>query len=134
MADNENNEPTLSLDDERAAPSAAVIVLDEKRKERARVPRLQRIVPEALEIVGEPIKDEIAYLSSIMVLATFPYREPKGIPAAFFRQAGKATLYIQPLMKNDPKDPSKMVTCYPYGLKPRLLMAYLGKEIQAAVA
>lgn len=79
---------------------------------------------------------EVAFVNRVMVQATLPYREPKDNPAVWGRRAGNVSLVIQPGMYlrtvKDEKgrevgtEPASLG--FPYGAKPRLILAWLGRE------
>lgn len=84
---------------------------------------------------------EVGFINRILVQATLPYREPKGDPPVWGRRAGNYSLVIQPggyLTEETVVSPSgrKRVETraksigYPYGAKPRLILAWLGREIK----
>jgi hypothetical protein len=83
---------------------------------------------------------EVGYICRALVQATLPYREPKGDPPAWGRTNGKVSLVIQPgyYIKSEKvisggRTTTKQVPVsmgYPYGSIPRLLLAWIGKEVK----
>lgn len=83
---------------------------------------------------------EVGYICRALVQATLPYKEPKGSPPAWGRTNGKISLVIQPgyYMKqevvqtgNSRRTIQTPVSLgYPYGSIPRLLLAWMGKEVK----
>lgn len=83
---------------------------------------------------------EVGYVCRTLVQATLPYKEPKNNPPAWGRTNGKVSLVIQPgfyfentqeLVRG--KFVTKQVPVslgYPYGSIPRLLLAWIGKEVK----
>lgn len=84
---------------------------------------------------------QVGYICRALVQATLPYREPKNNPPAWGRTNGKVSLVIQPgyYMKREEKlvrgklqlvqTPTSLG--YPYGSIPRLLLAWIGREVKA---
>ncbi|MBG6083223.1 replication protein RepA [Rubrivivax gelatinosus] len=108
----------------------------------ARLEKFQRLSREAQDIEAEDARriGEVGYLSSTMVQVTLPYREPKGNPPAWGRTNGRCSLTIQPghyIDQQEIKDARgrtryKQVPIsigYPYGSVPRLLLAWVGREV-----
>jgi hypothetical protein len=83
---------------------------------------------------------EVGYICRALVQATLPYREPKGDPPAWGRTNGKVSLVIQPgfyiraekeIVKGRTVVKQTPVSLgYPYGSIPRLLLAWIGKEVK----
>jgi hypothetical protein len=84
---------------------------------------------------------EVGYICRALVQATLPYREPKGDPPAWGRTNGKVSLVIQPgfyikaekVVGANGRSTTKQVPVslgYPYGSIPRLLLAWIGKEVK----
>lgn len=81
---------------------------------------------------------EVAYVNRVMVQATLPYREPKGEPAVWGRRSGNVSLIIQPGMylKAIKDEQGREIGTepvslgFPYGAKPRLILAWLGREVK----
>lgn len=108
----------------------------------ARESKFHRLAREAHAIYEDDARKvgEVGYLSSTMVQVTLPYREPKGSPAAWGRSNGRASLTIQPgyYMSSEPEVDAKgrsrmrqvpVSLGYPYGSVPRLLLAWVGREV-----
>lgn len=84
---------------------------------------------------------EVGYICRALVQATLPYREPKGNPPAWGRTNGKVSLVIQPgyYLKIDTvveggrkrQEQVPVSLGYPYGSIPRLLLAWIGREVKA---
>ncbi len=83
-----------------------------------------------------------ASLSRASVQVTLPYRAPKGAPPVWTRTSGNISLMIQPgyftqqrserAANGRQKLVSETVSLrYPYGSYPRLMLAWIGKEIMA---
>lgn len=83
---------------------------------------------------------EVGYICRALVQATLPYREPKGNPPAWGRTNGKVSLVIQPgyYLKIDTvvekgrkrQEQTAVSLGYPYGAIPRLLLAWIGREVK----
>ena len=83
---------------------------------------------------------EVGYICRALVQATLPYREPKGDPPAWGRTNGKVSLVIQPgfYIKAEKVEVNGRVVTkqvptslgYPFGSIPRLLLAWIGKEVK----
>ena len=81
---------------------------------------------------------EVAYVNRVMVQATLPYRKPKGNPAVWGRRSGNVSLVIQPGMylkavkdeKGREVGTEPVSLGFPYGAKPRLILAWLGREVK----
>lgn len=112
------------------------------RLQDARDNKFVRLAREAQAIYEEDARGvgEVGYLSSTMVQVTLPYREPKGSPAAWGRSNGRASLTMQPgyYIKNEVfvdargRKRTRQVPVslgYPYGSVPRLLLAWVGREV-----
>jgi hypothetical protein len=68
----------------------------------------------------DDLPPEVGYISRIMVLCTLPHSDQKtGINEVFTRTNGNITLHIQPGANKS----------LPYGIYPRLIMAYLTQEV-----
>jgi hypothetical protein len=112
------------------------------RLQEARDNKFARLAREAHAIHEEDARKvgEVGYLSSTMVQVTLPYREPKGNPAAWGRTNGRASLTIQPgyYITNETTVDARgrkrvrqvpVTLGYPYGSVPRLLLAWVGREV-----
>lgn len=112
------------------------------RLQSVREEKFNRLFREATAIQQEDARKvgQVGYLSSTMVQVTLPYREPKGNPAAWGRSNGRASLTIQPgyYISNethiDAKGRKRVLQVpvsigYPYGAVPRLLLAWVGREV-----
>lgn len=108
----------------------------------AKEDKFARLARESKEILDYEAKraGEVGYLSSTIVQCTLPYREPKGNPSAWGRTNGRVSLTIQPGMyittekvidaKGKERRRNVPVSMgYPYGSIPRLLLAWVGKEV-----
>jgi hypothetical protein len=98
----------------------------------------------AIELEDAWHADSVGYINRVMVQATLPYREPKprpgesGPPQVWGRRAGNVSLVIQPLSYlAEVRDKNGTVTGqeprsvgYPYGTIPRLILAWLGREVR----
>ena len=83
---------------------------------------------------------EVGYVCRTLVQATLPYKEPKDNPAAWGRTNGRVSLVIQPGFYFESRSEvvkgrtvTKQVPVslgYPYGSIPRLLLAWVGKEVK----
>lgn len=109
---------------------------------RLREEKFQRLARESQEILDYSARQagEVGYLSSTIVQCTLPYREPKGNPAAWGRSNGRASLTIQPGFYMEPittidgrgrkRQETRPVSMgYPYGSIPRLILAWVGREV-----
>lgn len=125
----------FSLAEHRAMDAAG-------RAQRKIAEKFTRLHAESEAILSEEasIAGQIGFLSSTMVQVTLPHREPKGNPAAWGRSNGRASLtiqpgfYIQKEVQIDSKGKKKTVQNpvslgYPYGSIPRLLLAWVGREV-----
>lgn len=125
----------ISLDDHRS------LELIEKAQ-RKRDEKFGRLYRESQAMVAEEanVSGQVGFLSSTMVQVTLPHREPKGSPAAWGRSNGRASLTIQPGfymaketqvdLRGRKKVVSRPVSIgYPYGSIPRLLLAWVGREV-----
>jgi hypothetical protein len=99
--------------------------------------KFRRLYEEALAIQNHDAwqTGDVGYINRVMVQATLPYKEPKGNPQAWGRRAGNFSLLIQPgvYLKPDPKAPDAVIPTslgYPFGSKPRLILAWLGREVK----
>ncbi len=119
-----------------------IVTLDTARANRAtRSKRKFGKLFEGAELIRDQdawAAGEVAYVNRVMVQATLPYREPKGSPAVWGRRSGNVSLVIQPGMylraKKDEQGRevgSEAVSLgFPYGAKPRLILAWLGREVK----
>ena len=83
---------------------------------------------------------QVGYICRALVQATLPYREPKNNPPAWGRTNGKVSLVIQPgyyMKREDKVVRGKIQTQqipvslgYPFGSIPRLLLAWIGREVK----
>ena len=122
---------------ETASPSGRVV--------RASVPerpkRRDLVIEAGLAIQEEDAfaAREVGYVCRALVQATLPYKEPKGSPPAWGRTAGKVSLVIQPGFYLEPRqikvgtrtriENVPVSLGYPYGSIPRLLLAWIGREV-----
>lgn len=126
--------------DESAPPENRPAVVD---LTRARESKFQRLFEESIAIEREDAwrVGEVGFINKVLVQATLPYREPKGDPKAWGRRAGNASLVIQPgmylaeekivLPSGKTRTTTRPVSLgYPFGSKPRLILAWLGREIK----
>lgn len=82
---------------------------------------------------------EVGYICRTLVQATLPYKEPKGAPPAWGRSNGKVSLVIQPGYYMQPETTivgtrkrtvqTPVSFGYPYGSIPRLLLAWIGRDV-----
>jgi len=129
----------LELDDE---PSRIIV----PGNENSLVPseKFQRLFDEAQAMEREDAwhNGEVGFLSRASVQVTLPYRAPKGAPPVWTRTSGNISLMIQPgyftqqrserASNGRQKLVSETVSLgYPYGSYPRLMLAWIGKEIMA---
>lgn len=83
---------------------------------------------------------EVGFVCRALVQATLPYREPKGNPPAWGRTNGKVSLVIQPgyyfqrqqeIVKGKTREIQVPTSIgYPYGGIPRILTAWVGREVK----
>jgi len=73
---------------------------------------------------------QIGYINTISIQATLPYREPDAGLPAWGRRAGRAVLVLQPGVTMDLVTGHTVSLGYPYGVIPRMFMAWLGREIK----
>lgn len=110
---------------------------------QARESKFRRLYDESVAIEREDAwkAGQVGYINRVLVQATLPYREPKHNPPVWGRRAGNASLVIQPgmyLVEEKVVSASGKARVetrpasigYPYGSKPRLLLAWLGREIK----
>jgi len=106
--------------------------------------KFQRLFDEAQAMEREDAwqSGEVGFLSRASVQVTLPYRAPKGAPPVWTRTSGNISLMIQPgyftqqrserASNGRQKLVSETVSLgYPYGSYPRLMLAWIGKEIMA---
>lgn len=106
--------------------------------------KFQRLFDEAQAMEREDAwqSGEVGFLSRASVQVTLPYRAPKGAPPVWTRTSGNISLMIQPgyftqqraerASNGRQKIVSETVSLgYPYGSYPRLMLAWIGKEIMA---
>lgn len=106
--------------------------------------KFQRLWEEAEAIHRESAASigQVGYINRTLVQATLPHAEPKGNPPVWGRHAGAYSLVIQPGMYLrqetvvDTRGRTSTVEVptsvgYPYGSKPRLILAWLGREVKA---
>jgi hypothetical protein len=102
------------------------------------VSKFRRLFEESLAIQQHDAwkTGDVGFINRVMVQATLPYREPKGDPPAWGRKAGNVSLVIQPgmyLVQTPGGTSEKLVPRslgYPFGAKPRLILAWLGREVK----
>jgi len=129
--------------DARADESSRILI---PGSEGALVPseKFQRLFDEAQAMEREDAwqTGEVGFLSRASVQVTLPYRSPKGAPPVWTRTSGNISLMIQPgyftqqrserASNGRQKLVSETVSLgYPYGSYPRLMLAWIGKEIMA---
>lgn len=117
---------------------ASIIQLPDKKRSK----RFDALYQEHLAIEAEDAfkAGEVGYICRALVQATLPYKEPKGSPPAWGRTNGKVSLVIQPgyymkqeitVVGNRKKTAQVPVSLgYPYGSIPRLLLAWIGREVK----
>ncbi len=106
--------------------------------------KFQRLFDEAQAMEREDAwqSGEVGFLSRASVQVTLPYRAPKGAPPVWTRSSGNISLMIQPGYFTQQRSErasngrqrivSETVSFgYPYGSYPRLMLAWIGKEIMA---
>jgi len=106
--------------------------------------KFQRLFDEAQAMEREDAwqSGEVGFLSRASVQVTLPYRAPKGSPPVWTRSSGNISLMIQPGYFTQQRSEratngrqrivSETVSFgYPYGSYPRLMLAWIGKEIMA---
>lgn len=116
-----------------------IVTFDEKRKPS----RFETSWQTHLDIESKDAWEagEVGYICRALVQATLPYREPKGDPPAWGRTNGKISLVIQPgyylkqVVETTPNGRTKTTQVptslgYPYGSIPRLLLAWIGREVK----
>jgi hypothetical protein len=132
---------TESSNDKNALVERAGTVVSFRARESCS--RFQRLYEEAQLIEAEDARSagEIGYISRAMVQATLPYREPKNAPPAWGRSNGRVSMVIQPgytmqkVVVSDKQGRGTFVrqepVClgYPFGTIPRLLLAWIGREV-----
>ena len=104
----------------------------------ASVSKFRRLFEEALAIQNHDAwkTGDVGFINRVMIQATLPYKEPKGQPPAWGRKAGNVSLVIQPgmyLIKDPASGSDKLIPKsigYPFGSKPRLILAWLGREVK----
>ncbi len=82
-----------------------------------------RVVDTAVEILGSPDPDELAFLHSVLAQTFLPYRDPK--TRDYVRESGRASLVLTAGYLLDPKTRKPVLQGLPYGAKPRLLLVHL---------
>lgn len=98
--------------------------------------KFKRLFEEALAIQSHDAwkTGDVGFVNRVMVQATLPYKEPKGEPSAWGRRAGNTSLVIQPgmyLAKDATSGEFRPKSLgYPFGSKPRLILAWLGREVK----
>ena len=110
-----------------------------------RASKFDRLFQESIAIEAEDAKKfgHVGYINRVMVQATLPYREPLHLKDrnVFGRRAGEWTLVIQQgvaleeAVRVDGKGRKHVELIekpigFPYGSKPRLLLAWMGREIK----
>jgi Plasmid encoded RepA protein len=114
-----------------------IIMNDERQHEVALATKkrrslFERLYEESTAIAAQDAwkAGEVAYINRVMVQATFPYVQPRGNPSVWTRRAGDFWLVIQPAMFQRPGDSAPTSLGYPYGTKPRLIVAWMGAEVK----
>lgn len=105
--------------------------------------RFNQLFETSLAIDAENAWDnnEVGYICRTLVQATLPYREPKNNPPAWGRTNGRVSLVLQPgyamrqvktIAPNGKEHVSVEPVClgYPYGSIPRLVVAWIGREVK----
>jgi len=82
-----------------------------------------RVVDTAVEILGDPDPDEMAFLHSVLAQTFLPYRDPK--TRDYVRQNGRASMVLTAGYLLDPATRKPVLQGLPYGTKPRLLLVHL---------
>ncbi len=83
-----------------------------------------RVVDAAVEILGDPDPDEMAFLHSVLAQTFLPYRDPK--TRDYVRENGRASMVLTAGYLLDPATRKPVLQGLPYGTKPRLLLVHLG--------
>lgn len=97
-----------------------------------RVSKFARLASEMQAIEAEEARQagEVGYINKVTIQATLPYREPDASLPAWGRRAGLAVLVLQPGVTMDHATGTPMSIGYPYGVIPRMFIAWLGREIK----
>ena len=82
-----------------------------------------RVADTALEILGDPDPDELAFLHTVLASTFLPYRDPK--TRDYIRENGRASMILTAGYLLDPKTRKPALQGLPYGTKPRLLLIHL---------
>ncbi len=82
-----------------------------------------RVVDTAVEILGSPDPDELAFLHSVLAQTFLPYRDPK--TRDYVRESGRASLVLTAGYLLDPTTRKPVLQGLPYGTRPRLLLVHL---------
>ncbi len=86
-------------------------------------PTTARVVDTAVEILGDPDPDELAFLHTVLASTFLPYRDPK--TRDYVRKNGRASLILTAGYLLDPRTREPALQGLPYGTKPRLLLVHL---------
>ena len=81
----------------------------------------------ALEAHEAAEAGSLAFYGRVFCQCSLPYQDP-GDVAVWSRQAGRLSLSVQPAVVADPAGGGGVVTRYPYGTLPRLLLIWLTTE------
>ncbi len=76
-----------------------------------------RVADTALEILGDPDPDELAFLHTVLASTFLPYRDPK--TRDYIRENGRASMILTAGYLLDPKTRKPALQGLPYGTKPR---------------
>jgi len=115
------------MNEQISADAQTILLLDAKR-----VSKFERLFAEQQAIEKEEAFEagEVGYLNKVAIQATLPYREPDASLLAWGRRSGNVALAIQPGVTIDVSTGKAISIGYPYGVIPRLALAWLGKEIK----
>lgn len=93
--------------------------------------RFQKLVANSVAIQQTDAweANEVGYLNRVMVQATLPYKNPPEHLMTWGRTAGSMSLSI---MRGHYRtaDGKEVLMGFPYGTKPRLVLAWLGREVK----
>jgi len=89
-------------------------------------PTRNRLLDAAVEIMGDPDPDELAFLHVVLAQCGLPYREPS--TRDYVRDNGRASIIVTAGHLFDPHTRRPLLQGIPYGAKPRLLMIHLCTE------
>jgi len=116
------------MNEEKSTPQPEKVLL----LKSSRLSKFERLYAEQQQIESAEAFEagEVGYLNKVLVQATLPYREPDPNLLAWGRRAGNVALAIQPGVTIDVSTGKPISIGYPYGVIPRLALAWLGKEIK----